>query len=80
MFVSTHDSRGDCARLRHFLDHQGRVEEGATLAAELLRDCHAAKARLAQRPDDVPGVLLVAVYGRGARPHDLGRKSAGAIA
>ncbi len=22
-----HDSRGDCARLRHFLDHQDRVEE-----------------------------------------------------
>jgi len=35
---------------------------------------------LAQRFDDVPRVLLVAVYGGGARAYDLGRKSAGAIA
>ena len=32
----------------------------------------------AQRLDDVPGVLLVAVDGRGARAHDLARKGAGA--
>ena len=37
-------------------------------------------AALAQRLDDVPGVLLVTVCGRCARAHDLGRKSAGAIA
>src|SRR5262245_41713692 len=73
------DSRGDCAGLRHFFDHQNGVEEGATLAAKRLRNCHAAKARLAQRFDDVPRILLVTVGCRRPRPHNLGRKGAGAL-
>ena len=67
------DARGHCAGLGHFLDHQHSVEEGAALAAERLRNGHAAEAGLGQRLDDVPRILLVAVdLGRARAHHTVG--------
>ena len=72
-----HDAGGHRAGLRHFLDHQHGVEEGAALSAQRLRDGHAEKAGLGQRLHDVPRVLLVAVDRRCARPRHVSREGAG---
>ena len=51
----------------------------AALAAVALRDRHADEAGLGQRLDVVPGVLLGAVDGGGARAHDPVGEGAGAV-